>query len=620
MSENNRDNERRVNGERSADAEIVAADGDGRIVPAEIFEDDAQTAVISTLVGSSQPDRAWTFGAWETETAQEDRATRDPYVGLVNLGFIRGALRRRWRLWVSLALIGFVAGFGFLAAKPPAQQASATLLLQSPPGSPAGQAIANDQALIESRMMAANAVAKLGLRETPASFLGSYSAAVVTDQILTITAKAASSAEAIREANALANLFIAMQVKLLNQQNQLANVAYSEQVASAKQDLDSLGKQITALKAGTPGGRSAQISKLQDEFNQASTDLAVLKQTVSSTEATNQTTNATVIAGSKVLDSAAPVKQSRKRQLALYAGGGLLGGLAIGIMIVLIGALVSDKIRRRDDVARIMGAPVQLSVGPIRSSRWLPNRRGMAIARHRNARRIAAYLGDAVALGTRQHASLAVVPLDEVQVPAVCLVSLAVSCAQQGLRVVVADLCTGTPVARLFRTTEPGIHGVNVKDVPLTLIVPERDGAPLPGPFRKPAWAQVDEPVARACKSADVILSLATVDPAVGAEYLSGWTASVVAMVTAGESSAQRVFSVGEMIRLSGMHSTSAVLVGADKSDESLGLVPGSTVRQKEAGITEVLSGAKGYLAIAEHDLSTNSVTQSAGSEGTGSD
>ena len=43
-------------------------------------------------------------------------------------------------------------------------------------------------------------------------------------------------------------------------------------------------------------------------------------------------------------------------------------------------------------------------------------------------------------------------------------------------------------------------------------------------------------------------------------------------MVTAGESTAEKVLSVGEMIRLAGTRLDSAVLIGADKTDESLGV------------------------------------------------
>ncbi len=137
----------------------------------------------------------------------------------------------------------------------------------------------------------------------------------------------------------------------------------------------------------------------------------------------------------------------------IYAGTGLIAGLALGMFIVVVRALVSDRLRRRDDVARALGAPVKLSVGKVRQSRWRPGPRGLAAARRPEVRRIVAYLGRVAQLGSTGPASspgiatLAVVPVDEPQVAALALVSLAVSAAQQGLRVVVADLCDGSPAA-----------------------------------------------------------------------------------------------------------------------------------------------------------------------------
>ena len=43
-------------------------------------------------------------------------------------------------------------------------------------------------------------------------------------------------------------------------------------------------------------------------------------------------------------------------------------------------------------------------------------------------------------------------------------------------------------------------------------------------------------------------------------------------MVSTGRSSGTRIRAVGEMIRLAGMRLVSVVLIGADKSDETLGV------------------------------------------------
>ena len=170
---------------------------------------------------------------------------------------------------------------------------------------------------------------------------------------------------------------------------------------------------------------------------------------------------------------------------------------------------------------------------------------------------------------------LAVVAVDNEQVVAPAVVSLAVSSAKQGRQVVVADLSGGISIGHLLGVKDPGIREVTENGVRLKVIVPDRDD-PMPiGPLQNgmsPAQpAQANEALIDACASADVLLTLATLDPAFGGDHLATWATDVVAVVTAGQSSAVKVHAAGEMIRLAGIRLDSVVLVDADKNDESLG-------------------------------------------------
>jgi hypothetical protein len=80
-----------------------------------------------------------------------------------------------------------------------------------------------------------------------------------------------------------------------------------------------------------------------------------------------------------------------------------------------------------------------------------------------------------------------------------------------------------------------------------------------------------EEALAAAYASADLLLTLVTLDPSLGAEHLATWAADAVVVVTAGRSSWERLHGVGEMVRLAGTRLVSAVLIGADNTDESLG-------------------------------------------------
>jgi hypothetical protein len=83
---------------------------------------------------------------------------------------------------------------------------------------------------------------------------------------------------------------------------------------------------------------------------------------------------------------------------------------------------------------------------------------------------------------------------------------------------------------------------------------------------------EASEALVAAYASADLLLTLITLDPALGADHLATWASSAVVVVTAGRSSATRIQAVGEMVRLAGASPISAVLMDADKTDETTGI------------------------------------------------
>ena len=73
------------------------------------------------------------------------------------------------------------------------------------------------------------------------------------------------------------------------------------------------------------------------------------------------------------------------------------------------------------------------------------------------------------------------------KVAALSLVSLAVARAQEGRKVVLADLVSGAPAARLLDTKAPGVRSVSVHDAHLIVAVPDRDDVAPAGPLGRPA-------------------------------------------------------------------------------------------------------------------------------------
>jgi hypothetical protein len=558
------------------------------------LDDDADEATaLSVRAAPRMPQSSWNSDDWPYyDFANLDEGTAgDLATGFTSIGFVRAALKRRMRLWIVTAVVGLLIGLTIFSKFPASYQATASILIANGPNVAAGAPIMDDQAMAQSLPVASAALRMLGLHENAAAFTSDYTATIVTDRVLQITVKAASSDEAVRQAQALASAFLAYQRTLLDTQNSLINQTLQQQLNQAQRHVDALTSQITKLSAKRSSPeQQTELTGLRAEHTQAVSELNAFNQAITTSEATNQEANTATIKGTQLLSQAALVPQHRKKRIVEYAGAGLVGGLALGMAIVVVGGLVSDRLRRRSDVAHALGAPVRLSVGKIRPSRA---RRGLAIAETPEMRQVVAYLHSVVPPSSRGPASLAVIPVGDQQVPAICLVSLAISYAQKGTRVVVADLCGGAPAARLLGSSEPGVRAIAVQGAHLVVAVPTPDNLLLAGPLTTGSrTADASPQLVAACASADVLLTLAALDPSLGADHLRSWAAGAVVVVTAGQSTAVRVRSVGEMTRLSGTPLISAVLIGADKTDESLGLTrAGAAARDADVSSESDRSG-----------------------------
>jgi capsular polysaccharide biosynthesis protein len=503
------------------------------------------------------------------------------FVGdLVSLRYIKAALRRGIRLWCALAIVFMLVGIGYKAEFPAPHQASTTILL--PQDEQDAGAILTDVALAQSRAVAGLAVRKLGLTQSAASFSGTYTVTATTGEVLVITATGPSATEAVRRANALADVFLTFRANLQVTEQKITVAVLDQELSQAREQIRSLNKQISDLSLGAASAANqARLGDLRTQLGQANDALATANGGILSAQ--QQTT--LQLKGSKVLDPAAAIPKSRKKPLVVTAAIGLFAGLILGMGILTIRAVVSDRLRQRDDVASALGAPVRLSVGRIRSIRWLPGRPALAAAGSLQVRRVVTHLRQAVNSSSDRPAALAVVAVDDLRAAALCVASLAVSYAQEGTRVVVADLAAGCPAARMLGARKPGVVSIGERGARMIVSVPD-PMEPMPVGPRRPALGPLARPapagdLAAAYAKADLLLVLASLDPAQGAEHLATWAADVVAFVTAGRSSWTRIHAVAEMVRLAHLRLSSAVLVGADKSDESIGVL-----RPERSGLT----------------------------------
>jgi capsular polysaccharide biosynthesis protein len=533
-------------------------------------------------------ERLW---AYEDFSAAEEHPGIDVTGAFVSLGFLRAALRRRRRLWCATGAIGFVIGCGVYVAYPPAYSATTTLLLTNAAGIDPTTAMQTNVSLAESDAVATAVVKELGLSQSPSSLLAAYTATAPTDEVLQITVNAPSGADAVQRAQAIGTQFLDFRASLLRTQAQQQAIVLNQMVTQSEQSLAALGAKITKLGGTVPSlsdsssgssnssassSKPTTLSKLETQYTNADNALLELKSQVPGTNVQNQVSVASQIEGSQVLNPATTAKQSRTRAILYDIVAALFGGIVLGMAFVVVQALISDRLRRRDDISLALGAPVKLSVGPVKKSRLALSGRSRA-NRERDLRRIAMHLHKEMPGKGRGPSTLAVVPLDNTPTIAPAVVRMVEVYAQEKLQVVVADMTEGAQVARLLGVEVTGVQPVRVGNAHLVTFVPELDDVTPSGPLRPlgsgPLASPPSEALVTACRSADIILTIAELNPATGSEHLATWANEAVAIVTAGLTPGARANSVGELLRVSGVHLVSCVLVGADRGDDSLGVI-----------------------------------------------
>jgi capsular polysaccharide biosynthesis protein len=511
-------------------------------------------------------ERTW---ADDANTAEPEYPVVDRTAAFASLGFIRAALKRGAWIWCATAVLGLLIGYGLYIKFPPAYQATTSVLLTNDPSLDAAQ-IQTNANLVQSTAVAARVVNQLGLHQSVGSFIASSTVTPVGEQVLVITVSAPSSTDAVRRASALATDFLQFRAQMLTAQLQLDSTLLDNQINQSQQQINAINNEISRVGAQpASAGNQPTLGRLRAELSAASNTLT----TAQTSESTRQLNIDAMLKGSEVINAATLIPHRFKQSKEYYLALALIASLAIGMIIVIVRALVSDRVRTRSDVAYAIGAPVRLSVGRMGGNSSLGTR---ATTQSLDMRRIVTHLSGMVRRNSRGPESLAIVAMDNGEIVARTVVSLAVSYASQKKRVIIADLSSGTYAARLLGAKGSGIRTVNTNGVDLLVAVPDSDDVapigPLPSSTFQAERAKVSPPLASAYASADLLLTIATLDPASGGDHLATWATDVVVIVTAGRSSMTSIRAVGELIRVAGTRLVSAVLIGADKNDKSIGL------------------------------------------------
>ena len=205
----------------------------------------------------------------------EDRPPADSPTGLVDLGFLGGAIRRSKRIWVTLAAVGLLFGAALFMHAKPSYQSTTTVLLTSDPSQDELTAVQTASEIAQEPVVAQLALKNLGL---PGSTL-SYSVTIVDPQVLSFTLSAPSAQAAANESKVVANAFL----QIRNQQNQAflaATIgAEAKQLTQEQQTIQMLDSQISQLNAQpTSASTSKQLANFQAERTGAEGALSGLVQ------------------------------------------------------------------------------------------------------------------------------------------------------------------------------------------------------------------------------------------------------------------------------------------------------------------------------------------------------
>jgi hypothetical protein len=466
---------------------------------------------------------------------------------LVSGAYLQAVLSHARRTIALTAVAGAVLGLLFTFA-PASESASTTVVLRYPAGSDPTHAIATDLSLLTTRPVAQGAVKELRTGAAPESLLSHYHGAILSDGVMIIIASGHDVATARSRADAVARSFLAFRAQLSRDQVAAASDALREQQRSLRTRVAALTAQIQSVDANAADG----AARFQDLVSARAALNAQVDQ-IDSTISTNEVSAKAATDTSHVIDPASSPSKSIKKTAAKNMLTGFLVGLVLGVGGVLFLALARFRVRRRADVAAAMRAPVRVSVGPVVPPAWRRVFRigvPTPVAPNADLQLIVTHLETTLAITSAN--ALVVVAIDSLQVATLAVRSLAHRLRSEGLGVAIVN--------------ETG----KAWPIESTLEDEGRDDT---------------------ARDADVVLVLAVLDPAKGAEHLREWAANAVALVTTGRSTETKLRANATMIRRAALDLRSIALIDADKSDDTLGIfdasdsseVLGETVQRSEA-------------------------------------
>lgn len=237
-----------------------------------------------------------------------------PAAPLVDLQRLFVTIRRRKRLWLATALLGLIAGalVAILLPAPPTAVAKVIVVHQDDSPTDSGTLMRTDVAVLSTTQIAEGALKKLNSTESSEEFMKNYSGLPVTNNVMQITVKAKSDGEAVAQAQALADTFIADHVE----RSQAAAAAQSKAILDQRKNAqDELTKVDAQIADETGKGRNANASTLEGLYGRRA---ALASQVSTSTPAPSRPASAArrsrPVPRSSTRPARCPRRSSRRRR------------------------------------------------------------------------------------------------------------------------------------------------------------------------------------------------------------------------------------------------------------------------------------------------------------------
>jgi Mrp family chromosome partitioning ATPase/capsular polysaccharide biosynthesis protein len=267
---------------------------------------------------------------------------------------------------VLFAIIGAAAGYSQRTHTATAQVALANPLAlsgsaSSISSSQAAQTVANETQYLESNPVKLAAQKSLGNSSATVTF-----ATVTGSNIVDVTASAKSATTAADIANAFANAYVAIRTSDIDQEIKAAQAQIQSQIDAVTAQI----KPLDATLAAAGSANAAQLQLITTQVGPQRTALLNQQQTLQ--------TQLNGLSDSRILNNADPNvvapatanKSSGLSGLLVYAFGGLLLGLLVGLGLALLLDRRYGKVRKESDVF-VKGAeiPFVAAVAPTSHAR-----------------------------------------------------------------------------------------------------------------------------------------------------------------------------------------------------------------------------------------------------------